>query len=154
MFNIIDRANNMLKTVPSAYSEILYEFKAEYKLGKPNIPNTEELLAFTRDVPETDDISVTFSDGTINVTVNAIAWTEAFEEFVNGLYDTDEVDVSVKIEKKIHDGVLNVYNLSSFSDFLCRRSYTQLFDNFVQLFKLCGNRIVFNLLDTNGSLRT
>ncbi|MGX8716083.1 MAG: hypothetical protein ACSW8A_10070 [Lachnospiraceae bacterium] len=154
MFNIIDRANKMLKTVPSAYSEILYEFKAEYKIGKHNIPDTVELLAFTGDVPETDVISVIFSDGTTSVKVNAIAWTEAFEEFVNGLYDSDEVDVTFKIEKKVHDGVLNVYNLSSFSDFLSKRSYTQIFDNFVQLFKLCGNRIVFHLLDTNGSLRT
>ena len=154
MFNIIDRANNMLKTVPSAHSEILYEFKTDYKIGKHNIPDIEELLAFTGDVPETDVISVSFSDGTTSVTVNANGWTEAYKGFVDNLYDSDEVTASIKIEKKIHNGVLNVYNLGSFSEFLSGRSYTQLFDNFVQLFKECGNRIVFHLLDTNGSLRT
>lgn len=154
MFDIIDRANNMLKTVPSAYSEILYEFKAEYKIGKHNIPDIVELLAFTGDVPETDVISVTFSDGTTSVTVNDDEWTEAYAAFINSLYDSDEVMVLIKIDKKIHDGILNVYNLGSFSEFLSGRSYTQLFDNFVQLFKLCGNQIVFHLLDKNGSLRT
>jgi len=154
MFNIIARANNMLKTVPSAYSEILYEFKSDYKIGKHSIPDIEEILAFTGDVPETDVISVSFSDGTTSVTVNTNGWTEAYKEFVNSLYDSDEVTAFIKIEKKIHDGILNVYNLDSFSKFLGGRSYTQLFDNFVQLFKVCGNRIVFHLLDTNGSLRT
>ena len=154
MFNIIDRANNMLKTTPSAYSEILYEFKVDYKIGKHSIPNTEELLTFTGDVPETDVISVTFSDGTTSVTVNNADWIEELEGFGNGLYESDEVEVSIRIDKKVHNGVLNVYNLSSFSEFLSGRSYTQLFDNFVQLFELCGNRIVFHLLDTNGSLRT
>ncbi|MBQ8306773.1 MAG: hypothetical protein IJX90_11225 [Blautia sp.] len=154
MFNIIDRASNMLKTTPFAYSEILYEFTAEYRIGKDCIPNIEELLVFTGDAPEMDKISVTFSDGTSSVIVNVAAWTDSFEEFTNNLYSSDEVIVSIKIEKKIHDGVLNVYNLNSFSEFLNGRSYTQLFDIFAQLFKLCGNRIVFHLLDTNGSLRT
>ena len=154
MFNIIDRANNMLKTTPSTYSEILYELIVEYKVGKVDIPNIEALLAFMADVPETDVISVTFSDGTTRVAVNTIDWTEAFEGFVNNLYESDEVTVSIRIEKKVCNGVLNVYSLSLFSEFLKGRSYTQLFDNFAQLFKLCGNQIVFHLLDTNGSLRT
>ncbi len=154
MFNIIDRANNMLKTTPSVYREILYEFIAEYKIGKKDIPNIEELLAFTGDVPEVDVASVTLSDGTTSVPVNAAAWTEALEGFVNNLYESDEISVSIRIDKRVHDGVLDVYNLSSFSGFLKGRSYTQLFDIFTQLFKSCGNRIVFHLLDTNGSLRT
>ena len=112
------------------------------------------MLVFTGDVPETDDVDVTFSDGTTSVTVNSTAWTEAFEVFINNLYDSDLITVSIKIEKKVHNGVLNVYNLNSFSRFLNERSYTQLFDNFAQLFNSCGNRIVFHLLDTNGSLRT
>ena len=154
VFNIIDRANNMLKTTPSAYSEILYEFTAQYKIGKTDIPNVEALLAFTGNVPETDDVSVVLSDGTTSVAVNAAAWTEAFEEFVSNLYESDEITISIRIEKNVHNGVLNVYNLNSFSGFLKGRSYTQLFDIFTQLFKSCGNRIVFHLLDTNGSLRT
>lgn len=154
MFNIIDRASNMLKTTPSAYSEILYEFKAEYRIVKDHIPSIEELVVFTGDIPKTDRVSVTFSDGTSSVIVNAVAWIEALKEFTNNLYLSDEVIVSIKVEKKDHDGVLNVYNLNSFSEFLNGRSYTQLFDIFTQLFKRCGNRIVFHLLDTNGSLRT
>ena len=154
MFNIIDRANNMLKTTPSTYSEILYEFSADYKVGKNDIPNIEALFGFMADVPTTDVVLVSFSDGTTSVTVNNTSFLESFEGFVNNLYESDEVTVSIRIVKKVCNGVLNVYNLSSFSDFLKGRSYTQLFDVFTQLFKLCGNRIVFHLLDTNGSLRT
>ena len=102
MFNIIARANNMLKTVPSAYSEILYEFKSDYKIGKHSIPDIEEILAFTGDVPETDVISVSFSDGTTSVTVNTNGWTEAYKEFVNSLYDSDEVTAFIKIEKNTY----------------------------------------------------
>ena len=154
MFNIIDRVNNMLKTPPSSYREILYEFSAEYKVRKTDIPNIEVLLDFTADVPVADVVMVTFSDGTSSVVVNTTDWIESFEEFVNNLYESDEVMVSIRIEKRVCNGILNVYNLSSFSEFLKGRSYTQLFDIFAQLFKLCGNRIVFHLLDTNGSLRT
>ena len=154
MFNIINKANNMLKTAPSAYSEILYEFSAEYIIYKTCIPEIEVLLAFVGDVPATDSVTVTFSDGTTSVIVNTAGWTEAFESFVNILYDSDEITFTIKIRKKIHDGVLNVYNLNCFSEFLNGRSYTQLFSVFAELFEACGNRIVFHLLDTNGSLRT
>lgn len=154
MFNIIDRANNMLKTSPSVYSEILYEFTAEYKIGKTDIPSIEDLLAFTDEIPGTDIFSVTLSDGTTSVQVNDAAWSSAFEEFINNLYESDQITVLIRIEKKVYNSVLNVYNLNAFSDFLNGRSYTQLFDIFAQLFKSCGNRIVFHLLDTNGSLRT
>lgn len=154
MFNIIDKANNMLKTAPSAYSEILYEFSAEYNICKTSIPEIEALLVFIGDVPATDSVTVTFSDGTTSVIVNTAGWTKAFQSFVNILYDSDEIAVTVKIRKKIHKGVLNVYNLNCFSEFLNGRTYTQLFNIFTELFESCGNRIVFHLLDTNGSLRT
>ena len=154
MFNIIDRANNLLRTTPSSYSEILYEFTAEYKVDKANIPSIETIIGFTADVPETDVVSIVFSDGTTSVVVNTTAWTELYKDFVDNLYESDEVRVSIGIKKNVHNGVMNVYSLGLFSEFLKDRSYTQLFDNFTQLFKLCGDRIVFHLLDTNGSLRT
>ena len=154
MLNIINKVNNMLKADPSTYDEILYEFSADYTIGKANIPNIEELITFLKDIPEADVISLSFSDGTTSVMINTDAWIESFEAFVNGLYETDEVTVSIKIEKKVNNGVLNIYNLSCFSRFLNGRSYIQLFDIFTKLFKSCGNRIVFNLLDTNGLLKT
>ena len=154
MFNIIDRANAMLKTSPSSYSEILYEFTAEYKIEKSGMPDIEELVAFTDDVPEADDVTVTFDDGTTSVIVNAAAWKETYAKFANNLYESDEVTVSIRVEKRIYDEVLNIYKLDSFSEFLKGRSYEMLFDVFAQLFKSCGNLIVLHLLDTNGSFRT
>ena len=87
MFNIIDRANNLLRTTPSSYSEILYEFTAEYKVDKANIPSIETIIGFTADVPETDVVSIVFSDGTTSVVVNTTAWTELYKDFVDNLYE-------------------------------------------------------------------
>ncbi len=154
MFNIIERANDLLKTTPSSFTEILYEFSAEYKIGKDKLPENEKLREFTGDVPEEDDVTVIFSDETTSVTVGVAAWIETYENFVKRLYDSDEVIVTIKIKKQARSGEINVYSLNAFSEFLSNRTFLQLFDIFVQLFELCGDRIVFHLLDTNGLLYT
>lgn len=154
MFNIIERTNDLLKATPSSYTEILYEFSAEYKIRKEGLPECEKLLAFTRDVPQEDDIRVIFSDGTTSVAIGAAAWIEMYENFTKGLYDTDEIIVTIKVQKKVHSGIINIYSLNAFSEFLNNRTFPQIFDNFVQLFELCGDCIIFHLLDTKGFLRT
>lgn len=154
MFNIIGNGNEMFNAAPTSFAEILYEMSAEYKIRKMQMSQIEELLDFTGGVPETDEITVTFSDGTSAVNVDSAAWVETYQAFVDGLYETDDVTVSIKVKKAVKSGVLNVYNLEAFSSFLCGRSYVQLLENFTELFEKCGDRIVFRLLDINGSLRT
>jgi len=154
MFNIIDRTNQLLKSVPISIQEILYEVTAQYKVGKDNLPDSDCLLGFTGDVVGNDKITVSFTDGSSTVHVGAVSWIEQYESFVNGLYSSDEITVTIKVEKKILDSVLNVYSLEKFSEFLTGRTTVQLLENFVELFRSCGEKIVFRLLDTNGSLRT
>lgn len=154
MFNIIDRANHMLKSAPVSVTEILYEFTARYKVGKNNLPGSDDLLAFTGDASGVDEITVSITDESSTIHVGAISWIEGYESFVDRLYDNDEITVTVKVEKKIRDGVLNVYGLEPFSEFLSNRTYIQLLDIFAELFKATGDKIIFRLLDTNGSLRT
>lgn len=154
MFNIIHRASDLLKTEPSTFNEILYEFSVEYTIRKNDLPTIENLLAFSEEVPEDDEVSVRFSDGTSTINVGVTAWIDTYNHFTKDLYESDDITVSISIQKKIHDGIINIYNLSAFSGFLYSRSYTQLFTVFAELFKQCDNRISFRLLDTNGSLRT
>ncbi len=62
--------------------------------------------------------------------------------------------VDIRVKKKIANDTLNVYCLENFSEFISGRSYIQLFEIFTELFQVCGEKIAFHLLDTNGSLRT
>ena len=154
MFDIVVSANQMFNKTPVSLAEILYEVSAEYKIHKEQMPQIENLLTFTGSVPESDEITVTFSDGTFTIQVGSDAWAETYQTFVDRLYESDDITVSIKVKKNITAGVLNVYNLEAFSSFLRSRSYVQLFENFANLFKKCSDRVVFQLLNTNGSLRT
>lgn len=154
MFNVIDEAGKLLNSVATSAEEILFEFTAQYKVKKTSLPSTQLLLDFTSSIPEQDEALVFISDESSTVQVGATAWMEEYEDFISNLYDNDEIIVDFKIKKMVQDGVLNVYCLNQFSDFLSGRTYTQLLDIFTELFQKCENRIVFHLLDTNGSLRT
>ena len=47
MFNIIERANQMLNSVPISREEILFEYMVQYKVDKGHLPSTDDLLVFT-----------------------------------------------------------------------------------------------------------
>ena len=154
MFNIIERANQMLNSVPISREEILFEYMVQYKVDKGHLPSTDDLLVFTGDVPEKDEIYISISDGVSTVNAGAVAWIEEYENFVDGLYENDEITVDIRVKKKIANDTLNVYCLENFSEFISGRSYIQLFEIFTELFQVCEEKIAFHLLDTNGSLRT
>ena len=102
MFNIISSANDLLQSTPTNCSEILFEFRSQYIIGKPQLPNTNAILAFTANVPFGDKITVLFCDDSTTVEVSTVSWTGKYEEFVDGLYDDDRVSVSITVAKNIN----------------------------------------------------
>ena len=154
MFNIISSANDLLQSTPTNCSEILFEFRSQYIIGKPQLPNTNAILAFTANVPFGDKITVLFCDDSTTVEVSTVSWTGKYEEFVDGLYDDDRVSVSITVAKNINHGAINIYCLDLFSRFVCHLDYEQSFEIFSGLFAHGNDHIIFRLLDTNGSLRT
>lgn len=155
MFDIIQSAEMLFGTVASSCKEIIPEFNCEYRIEKNNLPSVDGLVAFLGQNPERDRISITITSDTGSVFVSdETVWMDNYTSFRDGLFDGDEVVAAIRIMKGIKDGRLTVYNLSLFSAFLCNLKMEQLFENFTKLFSECGDHVAFQLLDTNGSLRT
>ena len=155
MFDIIQSANILFETAVSSCKEIIPEFNCEYRIEKSNLPTADELVAFLGQKPERDRISITITSDSGSVFISdEIVWIDNYMSFTDSLFDGDEVAVAIRITKGIKDGTLSVYDLSLFADFLSNQKMEQLFENFTKLFAECGEHIVFQLLDTNGSLRT
>lgn len=154
VFDVVSAANKLFRTNVSSYREIIPEFSCEYRIRKENLPTVQDLMDFLSSIAEQDEIEITFDADDHICSVDKAIWLEKYEAFVEDVYDDDEVKASLLIKKHVVDGVLSVYNLKSFAEFLTNLKIENVFLNFVDLFKKCGERIVFRLLDTNGTLRT
>ena len=154
MFDVVASANKLFKTNASFHREIIPEFSSTYKIRKENLPTVQELMDFLSFIAEQDKIEITFDAEDHICSVDKAVWMDKYENFVQAVYDDDEIKVSICIKKQIDDGVLSVYNLESFSEFLTCLKIEDVFLNFADLFKKCGEHIVFKLLDTNGTFRT
>ena len=154
MFDVVASANKLFKTTASFHREIIPEFSSTYKIRKENLPTVQELMDFLSSIAEQDKIEITFDAEDHICSVDKAVWMDEYENFVRAVYDDDEIKVSICIKKQIDDGVLSVYNLESFAEFLTCLKIEDAFLNFADLFKKCGEHIVFKLLDTICTFRT
>lgn len=156
MFDIIGEIKELFNTTALFdYKEIMYEFSCEMRVGKENIPLAEALTIFANDKPDQDKLIVSLStstDTTYVVSGNSAVWLDSYKEFVDGA--DDEINVSIKIEKGVTNGSINVYKMDAFSRFLESLGIEDHLYNFTKLFSECGDRVAFRLMDINGSLRT
>ena len=155
MFDIIQSANSLFGATASLCKEIIPEFILEYHIEKSNLPTADDLAGFLGKKPERDRISITITSDSGSVYVgDDAAWMDNYNSFISGLFSDDEVDVAIRIKKNVVGESLSVYSLKLFSVFLANLKTEQLFEGITNLFKECGEHIVFQLLDTKGSLRT
>lgn len=155
MFDIAACFNSILNSTCSSVKEILYGVLFEYNIVRDQLPGVDGLMGLLERVPGQDEMMITFISGEdmTYVANGEAAWIEAYEQFVYDLFE-DYVIVKVEIKKKISNGVLNVYNLHAFQQFLMECSIADHLTNFTELFSTSREHLVFKLLDTNGSLRT
>lgn len=155
MFNVIDTFNSILSSTCSSIKEILYRVSIEYNINKVQLPGADDLKKLLEKIPRQDEIIITFISGedTTYVTLDDATWINVYEQFVNDLFE-DQVIVKIEIKKKIKNGVINIYNLNAFQQFLMECSIVDHFTNFTNLFAASGEHLAFKLLDTHGSLRT
>lgn len=154
MFDIISKANDMLKNKPTKCEEILDEFSVEYRISKADVPTAEAFQALCTEVPEEDRIVIRISDGSSTVDIdNSSVWLDDYNEFLSNLYPEDDITVSIKISKGSTSHV-NVYNFEAFSTFLKSRKEKELLELFAELFKKYGDRLFFHVINENVSIRT
>ena len=155
MFDIIQSANDLFGSAATSYKEILPEFICEYKLRKDNLPTRDNLLAFLSLMPRRDKMTITFTSETGSAYVVGDAmWTDEYSAFIDSLFEDDDITALIKVTKGCEGEKLSVYSLHKFTEFICSLKIEQLFENFTFLFQKNGEHIVFELLDTNGSIRT
>lgn len=155
MFDILQSANKLFGTTAFTYKEILREFTIEYRIRKENLPSTQEIESFLGEKPERDKMMITIQSdmGIVGIGDDA-SWIDNYKDFMQSAYEDEEFYVVIKVIKAIKEGTLSIYNLQKFSAFLSSLKIVWVFENLTELFKECGEHIVFQLLDTNGALRT
>ena len=153
MFDIIKTANEMFKSEPQFYKEILFQFCAEYQVYVDDLPNTDTLRSFIESIPKSDRIQIEFEDSALSYVSVDSGCIDHYERFVNDLYIDDEIAIKIVVKKNIVRGVLNVYKTDEFERFLTSRSPVQSLSNFATLFK-GAEKIVFRLLDKTGFIQT
>jgi len=155
MFDLIKTANKLFETSASSCKDILPEFLCVYNIHKSNIPSAQNLMDFMSSIRESDHIDITMvSDYSGSFATSAGIWTESYAQFENDLDEDDDVTATIKITKKVSNGILSVYNLNAFSEFLCNLTLEQVLSDFTKLFNDAGEHISFQVMDVNGSLRT
>lgn len=154
VFDVVTSANNLFRTNASSYNEIIPMFSSKYEIRKDNLPTVQELRNFLASIAEPDKIEITFDAEDHFCSVENARGLDEYNDFVQVVYDDDEIKVSICITKKISDGELSVYNHESFFKFLTCLKIQDAFLNFTDLFKKCGDHIVFKLVDNEGTLRT
>lgn len=156
VFDIVDIANHMFESsAPIFVEEVLYRFSISYKIRKANMPSVSALIDFLGNVKDRDDGIITFigeTDQTISV--GKIVDEDNYKYFLKSLVDDEEVNVLIKITKKVENETLSVYRLDLFSTFLKSLSITDHFINFTELFMIAGEHIKLNLIDKSGMLLT
>ena len=135
-------------------NEIIPMFSSKYEIRKDNLPTVQELRNFLASIAEPDKIEITFDAEDHFCSVENARGLDKYNDFVQAVYDDDAIKVSICITKKISDGELSVYNHESFFKFLACLKMQDIFLNFTDLFKKCGDHIVFKLVDNEGTLRT
>ena len=62
MFDIIKTMNEMFKSEPQFYKEILFKFCAEYQVYVDELPNTDTLRSFVESIPKSDQVQIEFEE--------------------------------------------------------------------------------------------
>ena len=155
MFDILHEANMLFGTEASSYKEIIPEFICEYGFNSNYLPSSERITSFFGQVPERDKITITVTSDTGNVfSSDNVSWTDKYDTFLSSLYGDEDLTVVIKVKKIIDEGKISIYKMDKFSEFLFNQEIEKVLEAFSNLFTNCGSHIHFQLLDTNGSLRT
>ena len=154
MFDILQSANTIFGTMASSCKEIFPEFSCEYRVEGIKLPTSEDLNTFIEQTPKRDKMTITITSDTGNVFSSDDSWIDSYNSFISGVYGDEDIIVSINVTKNIEAGKLSIYNKEKFSEFLASQKKEQVLEAFSNLFKKCGSKIHFQLLDTNGSLRT
>lgn len=148
MNSFIGILNDIFDREPEDSKEILYEFSCNYKKVKKDKLLSKDQILENLHLSECDDeikITFHFSDGLAYINNKDIE-NDDYDDYLNS-NQFELVDVDVKINKKIKDNCLNIYNLKVFSNFLSDCNFKDHFFNFTKIFSECNNFIQFRSLD-------
>ncbi|MBO6307886.1 MAG: hypothetical protein J6N70_03405 [Oribacterium sp.] len=156
MFDILDVASHTFGNSTSlSCEEVLYRLSISYKVTKEKLPSYEKLVTFLGYIEDQDDGIITFTGETEQTLyVGRAVFEDSYITYLDKLVDDEEVDVSIRITKKIFNGTLSVYRLDLFIAFLKELSVTDHFTNFTELFKIAGEHLRFRVIDRSCLLST
>lgn len=119
MFDI----NEYISTFFSPIDIKLYEYGENFtiKFKMTHLPLIDDLLALYDKISYRDDLTIKFSDGGVDISVSSNKEYDenAYSEMITEYQIGTEISVDIKVEKKIVENKMSIYNWEQFSnDFL------------------------------------
>lgn len=131
-------------------------FSIKYQISAPDLPSAERLMDLCNKCIERDDIEILFQsveNFTFKNTGNS-AQNSAYEDFKLQPEQEDSVDVTINIQKKFVDGIISVYSIEKFSDFLYGQDLEKNLRLFVELFAGGRQHICFQVVNCDSCIHT
>ncbi len=138
------------------FEETLYYFRIRYQIAAPGLPSAEKLRFLCSKCLERDDIEIKFYsvENFCFSNNNGLTQEHAYGEYQSQLEQNDTVKVAIDIQKKFVDEIISVYNIESFSEFLCSQKMEESFQLFAELFNGGRQHICFQVLNRGGCIHT
>ena len=136
--------------------ETLYYFRIRYQIAAPDLPSAEKLRSLCIKCLERDEIEIKFysvEDFRFSNN-NGSTQENAYGEYQSQLEQNDTVKVTIEIQKKFVDEIISVYNIESFSEFLCSQKMEESFQLFAELFTGGRQHIYFQILNCDSCIHT
>lgn len=132
--------------------EILYSLQIKYQTTASAMPTAERLAYLCSKCAGSDDIRIQF--GSVEKFIFSNGQSNAYEDYRSQLDADDEVEVTIKIQKKFADETISVYSIEKFSEFLCGQKTEESFQLFTELFAGGRQHISFRILNCAGCIHT
>lgn len=136
--------------------ESLYDFSIEYQAAAPNLPSAERLTDLCDKCFEHDDMEIRFRSVEKFTFKNTgdLEQSVRYEDYKSQLEQSDFAAVTIKIKKKAADGVISVYSIEKFSDFLCGQKLERNLQLFAKLFAGTRQHICFRVVNCDSYIHT
>ncbi len=130
-------------------------FSIKYEIAAPDLPSAEGLADLCNNCLKRDNMEIRFysaEDFTFKNTGNLEQ--NEYEDYKLQLEQDDTVKIEIRIQKKFTNGIISVYSIENFSEFLCGQEREKNLQLFAMLFAGARQHICFQVVNCDSCIHT
>lgn len=130
-------------------------FSIKYEIAAPDLPSAEGLADLCNKCLERDNMEIRFysAEDFIFKNTGNLEQNE-YEDYKLQLEQDDTVKIEIRIQKKFTNGIISVYSIENFSEFLCGQEREKNLQLFAMLFAGARQHICFQVVNCDSCIHT